>query len=192
MYIYIKPDVDLTDKQRERVASLEKYFAEANLQVTLTSGRRTQWGQIAVIRKLALDAGIQSDAFYTDFLKERFVSDMIRWDDVQGQRLVYWWAPVWSKCLNLGLIVNPPIKALCLEHSFRNDGTDRYMDIIAASPHLDPRGTCIDLSAGKDYSPNNELAVLNIARQYTSCAILNIVVERKQNCIHVDFKQPYV
>jgi hypothetical protein len=179
-YITINPGVIITARQRTRIMQIAPYFKTAFVISHVTSGIRTQESQLRIIAQFAISEGITSPEFRQHIRRGTPV-------DYQSNGQ-YWWQETWSMELNLGFIVNPPIACMCLAHSFRPDGTDRMRCIIPASPHLNPEGTCVDMSG---ISINNIIARLLEAKTDPLCAIRAITVERKQNCVHVDFLPPY-
>lgn len=85
------------------------------------------------------------------------------------------WQMAWSHLLNKGVIINPPLAAKCLMDYYRN-GKNRKGQIIGQSPHV--KGTAIDLSGIDSEVIVKRLVEDKIIRGY--------LVERKNNCIHLD------
>lgn len=87
----------------------------------------------------------------------------------------YVWQMAWSHLLNKGVIINPPLPAACLMDYYRN-GKNKKGQIINQSPHI--RGTAIDIS-GTD----SEVIVKRLVEDKM---IRGYLVERENNCIHID------
>jgi hypothetical protein len=93
------------------------------------------------------------------------------------------WQRAWSRLLNKGIIVNPPLEAECLFDYFRN-GVNKKGQKIGMSPHY--YGKAFDISGGEDYNPVNETEVIKHALADKLKGLKGYLLERKQNCLHVD------
>lgn len=141
--------------------------------VRLTSGVRTVQEQLGVIAYWALKMKVQFPEF------DRF--DLHGKTVVDGKEL-YRWQRTWSKLLNLGIIVNPPLAAECLE-DYIVDGHNKKGEIIEGSSHS--RATALDFVCDEGLD-----IMLNIVKeaQKAGVPIKSYRVERKQYCVHVNVK----
>jgi hypothetical protein len=94
---------------------------------------------------------------------------------------VYEWQPAWSRLLEIGVIINPPLAAAALFDYIR-DGVNKKGQIIGASPHF--AGHAFDIGGGPD-GIDDELRIVTKAMPDIQ-ALTHIVVERENNCLHVD------
>jgi hypothetical protein len=171
-YLIVRPGVVLTRNIDAVITQLDPFFESAPTFVT--SGLRTKASQLAIIVKYAELKGVAREfpAIVSATL-ERKISYL-------GQA-VYEWQPAWSRLLNIGIIVNPPVPAICLFDYWRS-GINRKGRLIMSSPHL--RGTAFDIGGGPD-GISGELAIMNAAFPKVP-GIRGMVIERDNNAIHVD------
>lgn len=100
------------------------------------------------------------------------------------------WQKGWSNLLNIGIIVNPPLPAICLMDYFR-DGLDergqpikinKKGQVIGQSPHIpDPKNP---MKGAADLSGLDSLTI--VKRLAEDKMIRGFLVERANNCIHLD------
>lgn len=148
------------------LSNIDKYWPPQSEKVT--SGVREPADQLRIIRTYLKAKGI--DHKYPVAMSCE-IDDKI----VKDGKEMYAWQPAWSKLLNLGVIINPPYPAEVLEDYFRN-GVNKKGMIIQQSPHT--RGKAFDIS-GLD-------SLTIIKRLKEDGMIRNYLVERENNCIHVD------
>lgn len=154
------------------IVALDKYFKDAKLTAYVTSGERTSGDQLRIIRNYC--AQFKVDQEFPE-IKTCGVLDKI-----DGH---FAWQKAWSRLLNKGIIVNPPLKAECLFDYFR-DGVNKKGQIINQSPHY--YGKAFDIGGGIDHDPTNELEVIKKALADKLPGLKGYLLERKQNCLHVD------
>jgi hypothetical protein len=87
----------------------------------------------------------------------------------------YLWQMGWSALLNKGVIINPPMAAICLMDYIR-DGINKKGQIIGQSPHVKKKA--FDLS-GTD-------SLVIVKRLVEDKMIKSYLLERENNCIHCD------
>jgi hypothetical protein len=176
-FLTVNAGVVLTDVIDPVIHALDTWF-ESNPAV-VTSGLRTAEQQLSIIRHYAVRFGLARD--YPDMMKP----DVEAAIDFQG-RQVYAWQPVWSALLNRGVIINPPLRAEVL-FDYWKDGVNKKGRIIPPSAHFN--GTCFDIGGGPDHDVSNELAVINAVVDIAKPpGMVGFLVERKNNCIHIDCK----
>lgn len=142
----------------------------------ITSGVRTPDSQLRVIKGYAGTKQV----FYASEISD----DVNLKINIPNVGLVYTWQRTWSKLLNLGIIVNPPIDAICIDDYYKVINglrVNRKGILIPSSPHI--KGKAFDVSGylGMDVT----FALLDTAMK-SGVGIINIVSERENNCQHCD------
>lgn len=166
-FLTIAPGVILTPIITPVIEGLDKYCAAAGFHATVTSGLRDAEKQLNVIREYLTTKGLLLK--YSDYYKWKAT------DIVNGQ---YVWQMAWSDLLHNGVIINPPIAAVCLMDSLRADGTNRRGSIIHETPHS--HGTAFNIGG---------IAILPIVQKALAekmPGLLDFLVERENNAIHID------
>lgn len=171
-YLKVNRGVLMTSTIEPVIVALDKYFKEAKLIANVTSGERTSGDQLRIIRNYC--AQFKIDVEFPE-IKTCGVLDKI-----DG---LFAWQKAWSRLLNKGIIVNPPLKAECLFDYFR-DGVNKKGQVINQSPHY--YGKAFDIGGGIDHDPTNELEVIKKALADKLPGLKGYLLERKQNCLHVD------
>lgn len=181
-FLLIKDGVVLTEHIRPVIERLDPFFEAANLIAWVTSGLRRPEDQLRIIRN-ELNRRELSQFFQDAF------DDIGKKIDYKGEE-VYAWQLGWSKLLNEGFIVNPPYPAVALMDYFRPGSKEnRKGKMIGDSPHT--RGTAFDISGGKD-GVTNEAIVLEHAMKAEVQGLKGYLIERNQNCVHVDCRPIYM
>lgn len=152
----------LNDKLDKVLSEIDSYWTFPE---TVTSAVRIPEDQLRIIRNYLRRKGLDDD------YPEAMTCD-IRDRDTNGQ---YRWQMGWSALLNKGVIINPPFPAECLMDYFRNGQNKKGM-VIGQSPHT--RGAAFDLSGLDSLEIVKQLLIDGKIRGY--------LVERENNCIHVD------
>lgn len=145
------------------LCSIDKYWAP-NSEIC-TSGIREPEDSLRIIRQYLRSKNLAvkyPDAMTCD----------INAKDQDGN---YVWQMAWSHLLNIGVIINPPLEAVCLMDYIRN-GVNKKGQKIRQSPHV--RKTALDLS-GTD----SEVIVKRLVEDKM---IRGYLLERENNCIHMD------
>lgn len=158
------------------IIALDKYFEAANLTARVTSGERTSGDQLTIIRKYSTTYKVDKE------FPEILTCGVMDKIDFQGKK-IFSWQQAWSKLLSINIIVNPPLPAACLFDYIR-DGVNKKGQIINHSPHY--YGKAFDIGGGLDHDPTNELAVIKTAMFDKLKGLKGYLLERKQNCLHVD------
>ena len=171
-FINFRPNVRRTKETDPLLALLEPVFAKEILSVDVTSILRSPEDQLLIIQDLARKAGFLG---ITEFL------DMKRQVIFQNES-VFLWQLIWSRLLNAKIIVNPPIPAKVLLDYYRGDKNVRGQ-IINPSPHF--YGKSVDFGGGK--SIDKIYSFLLKLKEDPKYKIKNVLLERNNNCIHIDF-----
>ena len=159
---------------------LDPYFHGE--QSWISSGLRTEHDQLTIILGKLTQHKLD-DQF--DELKKYLGSDLNLLVDVDGFSY-YWWQRAWSKLLNIGEIVNPPIPAKVLFDYIRPGSTEnRKGQIIGMSQHQ--HGLAFDIEGNGRLMEKAKLVMA--ANQEGKCFLHSYLVERKNNAIHCDVEQ---
>jgi hypothetical protein len=169
-FLLVAPQVTLTPIIEPVIIALDKYFAAANLHAVVTSGLRDAYKQLEVIRQYMRAKGVDKTYPLAMTCKPT--------DMANGN---YVWQMAWSRLLNMGVIINPPLQAVCLLDSLRPNGTNRKGTPISQTPHA--RGTAFNI--GGIAAVN----VLNQALKEKLPGFASYLVERENNATHCDCYQ---
>lgn len=154
-----------TDKVIEK---LHPYFK--NIIATITSVLRDEKDQLRIITELGIKYNL---------LKHNETLNMSDLDIFNGKPY-FKWQIIWSKLLNLKIIVSPPIRAICLLDYIRPNGENMKGKYINPSPHY--YGNSFDIS-GPDI---NSIYHAVLLAQKDGIGIKNVLLERNNNAVHVD------
>lgn len=145
----------------------------------ITSGVRTPEKQLSIIvERVALQHIAKEFPEYETHLGSAYDFPV----DVEGETL-YWWQRAWSRLLNTGFLVNPPVPAVCL-FNYINPSTkeNKKGRIIPVSNHQ--KGLAFDIGGGKDLEEKAKRVMH--ASQSGKCFIKYYIREPKNNAVHVD------
>lgn len=176
-FLKVKPGVVLNETIEARIVALDKYYQAANLVAYVTSGERSSNDQLQTIRNYCVRHGVDKE-----FPEILTCGVMDKIDFGEGKKL-FTWQRAWSRLLNIGLVVNPPMPAACLFDYIRN-GVNKKGEVIGHSPHY--FGRAFDIGGGMDKDLSNEFAVLKAAIADGMKGIKGWLMEPKNNCLHID------
>jgi hypothetical protein len=177
-FLIVKPGVVLTPHIEPVILEMENDFKEANLVAYVTSGERTSGDQLRTIQKYAARYTRVQDEF-----PEIKTADVLKKIALPDGTKVFSWQRAWSRLLNIGVIINPPVPAACLYDYIRN-GVNKKGQTIGHSPHY--YGKAFDIGGGLDHDIKNELPVVQKALARGIKGMKGYLPERANNCIHVD------
>jgi hypothetical protein len=160
--LLVPRSVVLNERLNSVLCAIDKYWPPNG--ETVTSGVRTPEDSLRIIRTYLKRKDLAR--IYPEAMTCAI-------DDKDGD--IYAWQTAWSHLLSLKVIINPPLPAKCLMDYYRN-GKNKKGQIIGQSPHI--RGTAIDLS-GID-------SEVIVKRLVEDGMIRSYLVERENNCIHID------
>jgi len=174
-FLLIKQSVVLTEHIDPVIFALDEHFKQANLIAYVTSGLRDSESQLRIIKTEITRRGLAKD--YQDVWEPLTYKIMYEGNEVYG------WQPAWSKLLNLGFVVNPPLPARCLMDYYRPGSTENKKGfIIGASPHT--TGTAFDIGGNIDGIANETKVIKGAIGNVKG--LKGCLPERNQNCLHVD------
>jgi hypothetical protein len=163
-YLIVPKKVVLTDELDRVLSSIDEYFKDHP--ETVTSGLRTPADQLRIIQTY-----LKAKGLHTKYKDAMTCAPQDKFTDNNQ----YCWQQGWSALLNKGVIINPPYPATCLMDYWRG-GVNKKGLQIGQSPHT--RGKAFDLSGLDSKDTVHLLREKGIIRGY--------LIERENNCIHVD------
>jgi hypothetical protein len=175
-FLKVNTGVILTPIIEPVIVALDTYFQKINKEAIVTSGKREAEDQLRIIRFYLESKGLKNQ-FPEAFNKG--VNQKV-YHDTHG--LIYSWQLGWSKLLNIGVIINPPLASACLLDYWKG-GINKRGRVIPPSVHFD--GKAFDIGGGNN-GIADELAVVQKALKDKLPGLINIVIERENNCIHCD------
>lgn len=180
--ITIRPGAVLDEKQQRVIYKIQQHTLGHML--TVTRGHSTPLEQLQTIADFALRHNVR----FHEFDAENFApEDLHRTVEIDGQHR-YCWQQTWSRLLHLGIVVNPPLVAECLEDYINDQGYNRKGESIQPSPHIlsDP----IDFSARIDGAPNMPKVIELLTTAMNNGAGIRFVKpEPKNGCVHIDLER---
>lgn len=170
--LIVRPGVLLTDTIDPVIAALDPFFEGRHAYVT--SGLRSKENQLDVIRMYAKLKGVAKEfpAVLTATVDAKAMYE---------DRSVFAWQPAWSRLLERGIIINPPIAAAPLFDYVRG-GVNKKGVVIMPSPHM--RGTAFDIGGGSDGVEDERLIIALAVGSVPG--LVRVLVERENNAIHCD------
>jgi hypothetical protein len=174
-WLLVAKNVILTEHIDPVIADLDVFFKESNVHSTVTSGLRKPEDQLRIIRGALVTHRIADD------YPEAFESMTGR--ITYNGETVYSWQPGWSRLLNAGFIVNPPLPAKVLMDYYRpGSEVNRKGQVIGQTPHAS--GRAFDIGGGPN-GLNDELRAIESAMGKVE-GLKGFLLERNNNCLHVD------
>lgn len=178
--LFVLPTVTLTPTISRTIQMLDEYFQE--LPATVTSGERSVHQQLLIIFEEALSRGLEKE--FLELTKESLALPDLMTILTDGTT-VYWWQRAWSRLLVLGFIVNPPIRAKCLEHYISKKlgvpDKDMFGEFIELSTHQ--MGIAFDISVHTGIGEKT----MRVSRAFKEghCYIHSYKVEKENQALHV-------
>lgn len=169
--------VKMNDRCEYVIVAMDEYFKQAGIVAYVTRVESTSQDQLNIIRKYCVRYGVDKE-----FPEIKTCGVMDKIDFGEGKK-IFTWQRAWSKLLNIGVIINPPLPAICLFDYIRN-GVNKKGTEIGHSPHY--YGKAFDIGGGVDHDITNELVVVEKAFKEKLKGMKGYLPERKNNCIHVD------
>ena len=172
-WLIVKDNVVLTPIIEPVIIELDAYFEKHKLKAYVTSGLRDADDQLRVVRSYLKRKGL--DSTYPDAMTCKV--------DERLSDGTYKWQRGWSALLNVGVIINPPFRAVCLMNYIRN-GVNKKGQWIGQTPHAG--GTAFNVGGGSN-GIMDELAVLNDAlKEKKIKGLKSFLAERENNALHVN------
>jgi len=176
----LRATVHLTPSIQRTIELMDKFFDGEPTDVT--DGFRTTHDQLAlIIKKLATHGKDMEFMEFVQGIKQSFrIEDTAHIPEIN--RDLFWWQRGWSRLLNIGEIINPPVPAEVM-FDYVNDGRNKKGEIIQISNHQ--HGLAVDFGGGKNLLAKSKCVLK--AKESGECFIKNFRIEKgAQNCVHVD------
>lgn len=174
-FLIVKDGVVLNDKLDKSICKLEPFFKESNHIAYVTSGIRTAEKQLQIIKDFIHNKKISDE--FTELAK---VESKV----IYAGGEIYSWQLAWSKLLNAGVIINPPLKAKLLLDYINKAGKNRKGDFFNPSVHFS--GKAFDIGGGPNSVSDEKEIVMEAIKSGTCLEIVSFVVERENNCLHIN------
>ena len=172
--------VVLTNSVDPVIHALDSYFKGAGLTARVTRALTDPKGQLRVIKQYIRAKGL--DRRFNSLIECEDVNELT--DD--GRYFI--WQEGWSRLLNLGVIINPPVRAMVLMDYFgpHGNGANRKGTYINSTPHT--QGNCFDIGGrgGLDHTIKDELVIIQKAYKDKLPGMVSYLAEHNNNCIHVN------
>ena len=202
--INILPGAVLDERQRSIIAAVDPHAEAEGVALTVTRGHSSPLEQLAMIERKARE----NNCLFKEFVSENLNDQALIWRDGK-QMQAYLWQQSWSALLLKGIVINPPLAAVCLEHYIRPSSEDMYMKIMYPSPHIKEVPTpdqikrgeytpCpIDFSARVDRGTKAERVDIKLVTEILTKAkaagagIRFIKPEPRNVCVHCDLEKDH-
>ena len=179
--IEIKKGAVLDANQKKIIARIEKFCGKNRLKVT--RGHSMPQEQLAIIERFGNDHG----CIFPEFVSNGPVDLKVV---LAGLGLVYHWQRTWSRLLHMGVVVNPPLSAPCLDDYTRPSGENMKGKLIDESAHISgQKNGCwpMDFSCKVNGVPNFGLVTVILEKAKAGGAgIQDIRVEHGNGCVHAN------
>ena len=172
-WLIVNEGVALTASIEPVIVALDKYFEKHNLKAFVTSGLRDPKDQLNVIRQYLRRKGL--DVKYPDAM-----ACAVEDKNADGS---YVWQMAWSNLLSVGLIINPPLRAICLMDYIRN-GKNRKGQWINQTPHAS--GKSFDIGGGANKIFDEAVVLDEALGEGQIPGLKGILKEGENNAIHID------
>lgn len=170
-FLIVQAQVVLTPIIEPVITALDRYFEAANHKAMVTSGKRDPEDQLRIIRNYLTKKG----------LAEKYPEAMtcgLQDKDTAGN---YLWQMAWSNLLNVGIIINPPLRAKCLMDYTGKSG--KNLKGVSLYPSVHFQGTAFDIG-GAGNGIADEAAIVQKALDDKMAGLASTLVERENNCLH--------
>ena len=171
----VKPGVILTNSIDRAILELEAVCAAAGRKMYITSGQRPRERQLKIIRDYAV-------AYALDKQHPQAMTCQIEDKDADGH---FVWQQLWSKLCNIGLIIAPPIACVAL-YDYNYFGRNLKGLVCPASNHIP--GFAFDVDGEANGIEDETKLVEQALKEGKLPSVINIVSERKNNCLHFNCK----
>ena len=160
---------------------MDKFFEGEPSEIT--SGLRTEHSQLAIImQKLARHGKDHEFVEFVNGVESHWPIDKtVHLSDIG--RDLFWWQRAWSRLLNIGEIINPPIPAEVI-FDYTNDGRNKKGEIIQLSNHQ--HGLALDVGGGSDLKAKAKCVLAAVNSGECFIKPNGYRIERVNNAVHVD------
>ena len=172
-WLIVRDGVELTSSIEPVIEALDSYFEKHNLKAYVTSGLRDEKAQLQVIRTYLTKKGLNT----------KYPEAMEGEAEDKNPDGNYRWQMAWSNLLATGLIINPPLRAICLMDYIRN-GKNRKGQWINQTPHAN--GKSFDIGGGANSIADEAVVLDEALNEKKIPGLKGILKEGENNAIHID------
>lgn len=171
----VKPGVTLTDSIDRAIVELDAVCEATGRKMWITSGQRSAERQLKIIRDYAVAYKLNTQ--YPEAMTCQLMDK-----DADGH---FSWQKLWSKLCNIGLIIAPPIACVAL-YDYNYFGRNLKGLICPPSNHIP--GYAFDVDGEQNGIEDETKLVEQAMKDGKLPSVINIVSERKNNCLHFNCK----
>jgi hypothetical protein len=175
----------ITDVMVDSIRALDPCYAAHNAHAYVTSGLRDQEHQLTIIKNYAHLKALDSE--FPNILKIGLHDEL----NFNGE-IVFSWQVPWSRLLEMGEMISPPISAKCLfDYKHPTKGWIKAGTIRTASEHFcDTDVHPFDIGGGSDLKTS--IIIVTEARQMGLLPeVIEAFIEHENNALHIRCtKQP--
>jgi hypothetical protein len=172
-WLIVKDNVTMTSSIEPVIVALDAYFEKNNLKAFVTSGLRDPGAQLRVIQSYLKRKEL--DQKYPEAMTCQ-VTDI----NPEGH---YAWQMAWSHLLSAGIIINPPLRAICLMDYYRG-GKNKKGQWINQTPHA--TGKSFDIGGGTNGMTDEARIIKAALAEKSIPGLKGILEEGENNAVHVD------
>lgn len=178
-YLIVKQSVQLTEIMIPVIKVIDQLFEREKHIAYVTSGKRDPDGQLNIIKNYAHLNNIDKE--FPEILSIH-LHDKIRFGGLD----VYSWQPAWSRLLEMGVIISPPISAVALFPYYhpKNPTVNKQNTLIRSSEHVCEGDIHPFDIGGATNGIRDELNIIEKSKLKIP-GMVDYLVERNNNCIHV-------
>ncbi len=174
-FLKVKRGVMLNEVIEPVIAYLDFEFEAGRVYGLVTRGESGAEEQLEIIRDYAATYGIQEE--FPEIISSR-VMEKMNYDD----KKIYTWQRAWSRLLHQGIIISPPMRAVCLFDYLLPSGENMKGKEMGISQHF--FGKAFDIE-----SPSclvKVMEVLSIAIEKKLPGLKSFSQERAGGCLHIN------
>ena len=179
--VEIKKNAVLDGNQKEIITRIALACGDDRL--TVTRGHSTPQEQLSLIHRFA----VANECVFPEFIPNGPIDLKV---ELSGVGLVYHWQRTWSRLLHMGVVVNPPHTAICLEEYTRPSGEQMKGKLIDESAHIvGQKNGCFPLDFSARVNGKINFARVRDVLEKAKAAgagIKEIKLERGNTCVHID------
>ena len=173
----LKDGVEVTDTIVRTINILDNYFV--NEPSIISSGFRTADHQFGLIKNKVKELGIDKLFHEYAMMEGNDFNLKLKLDGLE----IYWWQRAWSKLLNIGFIINPPVPAeILLDYIDPKTKINKKGRVIDISNHM--KGNAFDIEGNNSISQKETCTKKAI--EVGDCFIHGYRKEDINNAIHID------
>ena len=187
MNLNVRPGVVLTGVMIPVIEALDPWFVLAKKYAEVTSGKRDPEEQLDIIKRYAKTKNV--DREFPDIITAK-LEGRVRYGKEDAE--VYSWVMAWSRLLQEGVMISPPITAACLfDYEHPTKGLIKAGTVKQASEHFCQTNVHPFDVGGGGSGINDKLDLIQKAHASgTIPGFVDFLVEHENNAIHIRCRTP--